>query len=444
MKHWCADIAGQTDFRFAICHDFKNWKGIVHMNDIAKTVAAASLAMFILAPTMSAFAATPSVIATASQDMYAAQQYMVSTQMKSSHDWTVIDGFAANRIVNNSTWSSAELAANLKTTNDYARFTLALLAAHLDPHNYNGKNDVKVIANAQIKAGVDAGKFADNIDGTGADSITGQAFSIFALVDAGGVTFDKTAAANWLMAQQNQDGGFGYSVAAGASDPDDTAFVMEALSLLGTPSNAPVMTRAIAYLQKNVAPDGGILGYNKVANSDSSAVVIDALTQLGIDATTWTAPSGGTGNLVTSLLSDYDVKSGGFMYDTSGTQYAGVNGYSTKDAIVGLSAVVTGRSLYSRLQYTALTYVDAYWQRIEAKGGAWTNGHWQTFAALKPLAVAGSAMGHLNPYWQNVATKHGLWTIVNGKSTWVMWDANMARQALAATYGLDSVDVSGL
>jgi len=65
-----------------------------------------------------------------------------------------------------------------------------------------------------------------------------------------------TAAAAWLRAQQNGDGGFGLSVASN-SDTEDTALAVQALRAGGTSADSPVLQNALGYLDGVQRADGG-------------------------------------------------------------------------------------------------------------------------------------------------------------------------------------------
>ncbi|GMA50069.1 hypothetical protein GCM10025857_14260 [Alicyclobacillus contaminans] len=356
-----------------------------------------------------------------------------------NHEWKLVTQFAVSGQHSASTWTSSEIS-NLQTTTDYARFILGLLAAGLDPHNYQGKNYVQALAKEQQTSGDNEGKFADNMDGTGFDQVNAQVWSIIALEAAGNASYNRASAAAWLISHQNKDGGFGWSASSTDSDPDDTAYALDALSLLGYTKDSQVVSRALQYLQTQQAPDGGF-GSADNSNSDSTAVVVEALEALGINPDSWVQKNGVPS---TALTSYFDKSSGGFVYDHSGQSWSGVNETSTRDALFGLSALATHQSVYQRLHWKRLDWLNTYWSKVYQQGGAWLNGHFLTFAELRPMAVAGSYVSDLTPAWQKVVKARGMYVQKNGKKVWEAWDVHLATQALVDSFGQDTAHLNGL
>lgn len=380
------------------------------------------------------FANTVSSTAPSSQSVSnaisGAVSWMNKSGMSSIHDWAILADYAGTGAFQKSQWSQTEIS-KLKVTTDYARFVLALLAAGLDPHSYQGQNFVKKLADAQLTSGSDAGKFADNPDLTGDDLINVQSWSMIALIDAGGASFNETAAVAWLKAHQNADGGFGYSKTYSSSDPDDTASAIVALTLSGASASDPVIQKALDYLKTQQATDGGF-GSGGATNSDSTGVVMDALAAEGISSNSWAVEAG---TPIKALLSLVDKKSGGFNYDNSGQSWSGVSGLSTRDGLIGLGSYRFGNSVYQRLHWTNLSDLSAYWQGVQTQGGLWANHHWVNWSGLKFQGVAGSHLHQLTSTWQSVMKHHGMY--VSGK--WLPWNEALAKSALVSSFGLDSL-----
>lgn len=371
-------------------------------------------------------------------DLSAAVTWMNTNGRKSLPDWTDVAEFAGTGKFTNETWTTAQLSG-LKTGTDYAKLILGVLASGQDPHRVAGVDLVSKLAATQLPSGSNEGKFADNIDGTGTNLINNQSWTIIALEDAGGASYNRAAAAIWLIAQQNKDGGFGSSSQYNTSDPDDTAAALVALHLLGFSKDSAAVHAGLTYLQSQQADDGGFVSGSKTSNSDSTGSTVDALLSYGIKPSSWQAKSG---TPLTSLLATYDSASGGFKYDNTGGEWSGVSAMSTRDAIFGLAAVETGKSVYQRLQAQDLNTLDPYWAKIYAAGGAWSNHRWQKWAQLRPMAIAGSYLSGLTPTWQNVVAKHGMYVSVQGQKVWQSWGSALATEALKASFGLDTAHLN--
>jgi len=118
------------------------------------------------------------------------------------------------------------------------------------------------------------------------------AFAVLALRAAGFASRDPVvhAAARWLSAQQNADGGFGFaarsSEGGGLSDIDDTAAALQALAAAGIHSGS---ARASAFLIRSQNLDGGFPQQPAGAsNSQSTAWAIQGLLVAGRDPATVT------------------------------------------------------------------------------------------------------------------------------------------------------------
>lgn len=383
--------------------------------------------------------ATPSSNTSLPADLGAAVHWMDKNAQSQMPDWTAVATYAATGQFTNVAFPKTYVSS-LKASTDYAKAILGVLADGQDPHSFQGVNLVAKLASTQLVSGTNEGKFADNIDGTGTDLINNQAWAIIALEDAGGANYNRAAAAIWLINHQNKDGGFGYSTQYPASDADDTAAAVVALRLLGFSSDSTPVSAALNYLKTQQATDGGIMNGSTLSNSDSTGVTIDALASLGIKPSDWATKSGG--NPVSALLSLHDQTSGGFNYDNSGSEWSGVSGLSTRDGIFGLAAAESGKSVYQRLQYHNLNWLNPYWQHIYATGGAWVNHQWYDWSQVREMAIAGSYIFDLTPQWQKIIGAHGEYVTANGHKTWESWGPQLADQALVDSFGLDTVHLN--
>ena len=128
-------------------------------------------------------------------------------------------------------------AATLQGAGDLERTILALHACGVSVHSLPasaGRDPVRRLL--AIRAG----------DGSFGDLANLTAFGVFALRAAGYPAGDPVvrAAARWLAAQQDADGGFGFAAARRAgSDVDDTAAALQALVAAGARTGAVAVAR---------------------------------------------------------------------------------------------------------------------------------------------------------------------------------------------------------
>lgn len=116
------------------------------------------------------------------------------------------------------------------------------------------------------------------------------AFAILALRAGGHGAGDRlvTAAARWLAAQQEADGGFGFAARGGGSDVDDTAAVLQALAI-SAGAEQRALARGRAFLIRAQNPDGGYPQQRgSQSNAQSTAWAIQGLLAAGRDPATVT------------------------------------------------------------------------------------------------------------------------------------------------------------
>lgn len=116
-------------------------------------------------------------------------------------------------------------------------------------------------------------------DGSIDDEANHTAFAILAMRALGDRPRDPAiqAAARWLAAQQNGDGGFSFGTRGDPSDVDDTAAVLEALAAAGEPASATV-ARAVSYVRAAENRDGGFPQQpGEESNAESTAWAIQGL-----------------------------------------------------------------------------------------------------------------------------------------------------------------------
>lgn len=155
--------------------------------------------------------------------------------------------------------------AQISTTGDLARTTLALTAAGVDVQHFEGHNLLTELRNRMRKNG----------SWQGWPNLT--AFSVLAL-RGGSSPRGLEHSLDWLRSVQGRDGGWG-DVARSPSNADSTGAILQTL-----PKGSVAMARAVTYLRKHQLKGGGYrLGDSGSVNSQSTAWAVQGLTAAGLD-----------------------------------------------------------------------------------------------------------------------------------------------------------------
>lgn len=210
-------------------------------------------------------------------------------------------------------------------TNDYAKAILALTAAGKNPSAFG---DIDYVA--KLKSYYDGTQMGD------ANLLNDDIWSILALAAIKETaSAEAVSAKDFLLANQNADGGWGYDL-TGGSDTNDTAAAIIALKEMGFSSGDQVIVNALDYLWSLQNTDGGF-PYNPAWGSDSDsgsdAWVICALNKLGQDPT---ALDQGGNNPLTNLESLQD-SDGGFWWQDPALSPAFNNKAMTPFAVIALA-----------------------------------------------------------------------------------------------------------
>jgi len=159
-----------------------------------------------------------------------------------------------------------------ETVGDLERTIMVLAASGRSPRRFAGEDLV-----AGLRRRFDA-------DGSVVSQTNLTAFALLALRSARVPARDAQvrAGADWLVLQQNEDGGWGFATKGGGSDVDDTAAVVQALAAAGR-RRSPAVRRALAFLRANQNPDGGFpLLPGQGSNAMSTAWAAQAFTAAGV------------------------------------------------------------------------------------------------------------------------------------------------------------------
>ena len=134
-------------------------------------------------------------------------------------------------------------------------------------------------------------------DGTRRVPTTGLSGSADGAMDVVSETEAIDKALGWLLDLQNDDGGWGSDprrsgrpfplgvrrrVSSGASTPDSTGRVLEALGKLGHGMGHPAVDRAVAYLRRRQEPDGSWFGRGGVNYVYGTWQVLAGLARIGL------------------------------------------------------------------------------------------------------------------------------------------------------------------
>lgn len=240
--------------------------------------------------------------------------------------------------------SCGQQLAAATATADCCLLVFTLLAAGENPFDYRGQNLVGKIQSAQLPGG----KFSDNIDGSGQGDggaqilLNAHVWAVLALHAAGAGIPDAAKARQWIVDQQHDDGSFNWCVMVKKADVDSTGMALMALGALGERKDSPAVQKAHAYLKSVQEGDGGFSSWG-AANPESCNMVIQGLTAVGIDPVAEMNKTGG--NPVSAMLG-FQLPDGSFAH----IKGAGPNEMATQQALMALSDVYYGRSLYSRLR----------------------------------------------------------------------------------------------
>jgi energy-coupling factor transport system substrate-specific component len=151
------------------------------------------------------------------------------------------------------------------------RTILVARAAGLSARSFGGR-DLIAALERRFKA-----------DGSISNQVNLTAFAVLALRADGVVPSGRTM--NWLVRQQDSDGGFSFAGAGGASDVDDTGAALEALAGDGGATHA--MARAVTFLRRQQDRDGGFPSQPGMgSNAQSTAWAIQGLEAAGVSPAT--------------------------------------------------------------------------------------------------------------------------------------------------------------
>jgi len=195
----------------------------------------------------------------------------IATAGEDPHDWkagsnSIVDYLAAN-------------AGDATSVTDYARMTLAMVAADEDPTSFGGRDFVNL-----LKGQYNSGQIGDT------SLLNDDFWGVMALISAGESQSSELVANSvaFIKANQNDDGGWSWGVGQG-SDVDDTACAVMALIAAGESSGSNAIVNSLNYIKSQQADNGGFLSWG-ATNPSTDSWAIDAIVAAGQNPTSsnWT------------------------------------------------------------------------------------------------------------------------------------------------------------
>jgi hypothetical protein len=201
-------------------------------------------------------------------------------------------------------------AGSASYSTDYARMILAIVASGEDPTDFGGGDFVSLLGATYDDATQQIGD---------EDALNDDAFGILALIAAGWSQSSQivTDSVDFLIDNQNGDGGWGWTVGTD-SDVDMSSAIAMALIAAGESTGSAPITNALAYIKSTQQANGGFLSWGST-NSETDAWAIGAIWAAGEDpdGVGWSSTADNTP--VDDLL-DYQQLGGDFYFldDDSG------------------------------------------------------------------------------------------------------------------------------
>lgn len=311
---------------------------------------------------------------------------------------------------------------------DYAKAILALAAIGKNPATFGNTDYVK-----QLKTFYNNNQFGN----TGL--INDDIWSILALASISQAgSSEAINAKNFIIANQNSDGGWGH-IAGGSSDTNDTASAIMALLETGLTSSDTIIANAINYLKSAQNGDAGFpydpnSSWGTDSDSNSDAWVIAAIYKLGQNPATWTKSGGNPISHLKSLQDD----DGGFWWVKPGTSDYN-NKASTAHAVIALN----GKSHPLNKIILAPPTAEKFAFRIEGSKNTICEGETQGPTALDIVKNAATLCGFtyeiieysLGPYLKKINDDQA-----SGAAGWLYFVNNAKASTGAGSYTLKSGD----
>jgi hypothetical protein len=183
----------------------------------------------------------------------------------------------------------AENTADLRETTDFDRVALVALASGTSPYAFGDLNPLDAILARQLPDGGFPQRAGGRVGWANA-----TVWSIFPLSAIGSPAAEAATqrAADWLQAQQGENGSWGSTTASSAPDSDLTGAAIEALNAAGL-HDTEAQARGFDFLESQQGADGGFRESDDgPTNSATTAWVVQGMWAAGVDPRQWRTEAG--------------------------------------------------------------------------------------------------------------------------------------------------------
>jgi hypothetical protein len=219
----------------------------------------------------------------------------ISASGQNPADWTIGDQDPVGFLRGMNITSVAQSGAGSGNTPAfYAKLILAFKAAgRPDLIIAAGQPEVDLVQALLQYRVPGEGHFSASQVNAGVADVSTTAWAMLALAAAGGNQHALTEAAEWLRTVQADDGGFPFQT-GGVNDVDDTAAVIQAWMGAGIARDDPAVQAALEFILSNQNDDGGFMSFvnDPRSTAESTAWAIQAIRAAGQDPASWKSPSG--------------------------------------------------------------------------------------------------------------------------------------------------------
>jgi len=251
---------------------------------------------------------------------------------------------------------------------DFEAPVLAITSLQKDPRTFGGIDYIE-----KLKSFYNQNQIGDP------NTLNDDMFGILALISAGEPASDPiiTDTENFLLQNQNLDGGWGFSPTA-SSDTNMTAAGIITLLAAGMPSSDLSILNATKYLSNAQNSDGGFpydpnSSFGTASDTASTAWVVWGLNALGIDALSWSKDNKNP----ISFLEGNQTGEGFFEYQ-SGSGEDAFSPNTTSYSVIALS----GNTLPLNIITPKKPLLPLYSFRIEGSNGTICSGETEGPTAL--------------------------------------------------------------